>query len=107
VPAEIAGITLRRCPPLPQTVAGRIQDYRAQNVADSVMSREALAGAAKARGWFVRWYDPGSVLADAAHALGREELDDLLRSAGAALGPPWQRDHRVAMAAAIAAARHA
>lgn len=103
VPTRIAGIALRRCPPLPPTVAERIQDYRAQNVADSVMSREALAGAAKARGWFVHWYDPRCVLADAAHVLGRDDLDDLLRSAGAALGPPWQQDHRVAMAAAIAA----
>jgi hypothetical protein len=103
VPVKIAGIALRRCPPLPATVAERIASYRAQNVADSVMYREALAGAARARGWFVAWYDAKQVLADAATALGRATIEDDLKETGAALGPPWQKDHRTAMAAAIAA----
>src|SRR5262245_58018746 len=45
VDCRIRGIALRACPALPATVAERIQDYRAHNVADSVMYREALAGA--------------------------------------------------------------
>lgn len=100
----IAGIALRACPPLPATVEERISDYRSQNVADSVMYRNALARAAEARGWSVHWYDPRRVLAEAATALGRQSIDDLLDETGAALGPPWRKDHRVAMAAAIAAA---
>lgn len=102
VPLPITGITLRRYPPLPPSIAERITDYRAQCAADSVMYRDALAGAAQARGWSVDWYDPQRVLADAARALGRDDIHDLLESTRAALGPPWQKDHRVAMAAAIA-----
>jgi hypothetical protein len=100
----LAGIALRACPPLPATVAERLSDYRAQNVADWVMYREALAQAAIARGWSVHWYDARTVYEAAARALGRPRIDELLDETGAALGPPWQKDHRQAMAAAIAAA---
>ncbi len=51
VPGRILGIALRHCPELPATIAERIKDYRAQNVADWVMYRKALAAAAEARGW--------------------------------------------------------
>ena len=43
VPRRILGIALRQCPALPPTIAERIKDYRAQNVADWVMYRKALA----------------------------------------------------------------
>ena len=104
VEKEIVGISLRACPPLPETVAERLTNYRAQNVADWVMYRQALANAATARGWFVHWYDSKRVFADAARALGRPSIDALLAKTGAELGPPWQKDHKMAMAAAIAAA---
>jgi hypothetical protein len=104
VPATIVGMALRTSPELPETIAERLTNYRAQNVADSVMYREALARAAEARGWFVHRYDHRHVLADAADALGRGSIAELLRKTGAALGPPWQKDHQLAMAAAIAAA---
>ena len=58
---HILGIALRRCPPLPPTIAERITDYRAQNNADWVMYRKALASAAEARGWPVHWFDTKSV----------------------------------------------
>jgi len=54
---QIAGIALRSRPQLPPTVAERIADPRARNVADWVMYREALALAAKVRGWTVHWCD--------------------------------------------------
>jgi hypothetical protein len=101
----IAGVAIRRCPPLPATVAERITNYRAMCNADWVMYRVELAAAAETRGWAVRWYDPKSVFADAARALGRKNVDDVIGKAGAALGSPWQKDHRMAMAAAIAAVR--
>lgn len=104
VPARIVGMSLRVCPPLPDTVAERISSYYAQNRADSVMFREALAEAAAKKSWAVHWYDVKRVFSEAARALGRSSVEDLLEEAGAALGPPWQKDHRVAMAAAIAAA---
>lgn len=101
---SVGAIALRECPPLPPTVLERLASYRAQCVADWVMYRQALAAAAEERGWTVRWYDPRNVLAEAARALGRASIDELLATTGATLGPPWQKDHRLAMAAAIAAA---
>src|SRR5262245_27193985 len=47
--ARIVGVALRRCQPLPDTVAERITSYRARNVADWVMYRQVLAEAAEAR----------------------------------------------------------
>src|SRR5262249_55642237 len=105
VPAKISRLALRACPPLPPTVAERLSDYRAKNVADWVMYRQALARAAEALGWEVRWYDAKTVEGDAARALGTQSLAALRRQTGAELGRPWQKDHRVAMAAAIAASR--
>jgi hypothetical protein len=86
VPMDIAGIALRACPPLPPTVAGRITDYRAMCVADWVMYRKALARAAARRGWTVTWYDARRVTPVAG-----------------AFGRPWTKDHKLAMAAALAA----
>ncbi len=99
----IGGIAIRVCPELPATVEERIADNRAQTVADSVMYREALAGAAEARGWPVHWYDRERVFADAAAAFGRDDIDSLLRVMGRSVGPPWQAIHKLAAAAAIAA----
>jgi hypothetical protein len=105
VPAEIAGIALRICPALPDTVAERISNYRAQTMADGIMYRQALAQAAKAKGWRVHWYAEKSVFAEAARALNRGTVEEILKQTGVALGRPWQKDHRVAMAAALAATR--
>jgi hypothetical protein len=69
VSIDLTGIALRRCPALPPTVAEGIASYRAQNAADWVMYRRALAGAAEAKGWSVTWYDARSVLAEAAAVL--------------------------------------
>ena len=99
----IRGIALRKCPPLPPTIAERIKDYRAQNVADWVMYRKALASAAEARGWPVHWYDAKSVLGAASQALRIDNLDAHFLQVRKTLGPPWGRDHKLAMAAAIVA----
>jgi hypothetical protein len=103
VPIPIASIALRECPALPRTVEERISDNRAQTVADTVMYREALAAAAKARGWHVHWYDRETVFDAAAAALGREDLGEFLQALGRGVGPPWQAKHKLAAAAAIAA----
>jgi hypothetical protein len=66
------------------------------------MYREALATAAAARGWSVRWYDRQRVFRDAAAALGRD-VDAYLHAMGRSLGPPWQAGHKLAAAAALAA----
>lgn len=106
VPVPIVGIAIRVCPELPPTTEERIADNRAQTVADSVMYREAIATAAEARGWFVRWYDRERVFRDAAAVLGREDIDALLVAMGRSVGPPWQATHKLAAAAALAATGH-
>jgi hypothetical protein len=100
---RILGVALRKCQPLPSTIAERIKDYRAQNVADWVMYRKALAAAAEARSWPIHWYDPRQVLGMASKALGVENLDAHFVQLRRSFGPPWGQDHKLAMAAAIAA----
>ncbi|HEY1940357.1 MAG TPA: hypothetical protein VGJ33_20690 [Candidatus Angelobacter sp.] len=108
LPGRVFGIALRQCPVLPPTIAERIKDYRAQNVADWVMYRKALAVAAETRGWSVHWYDAKKVFAAASEALRIKDIEALeahflqLRKS---IGPPCGKDHKIAMAAAIVAAR--
>jgi hypothetical protein len=104
VPVPIAGIAIRLCPALPPTIEERIADNRAQTMADSVMYREALATAAEARGWPVVWYDRDDLLMEAAAAFGNADIRARLRAMGRSIGPPWQATHKLAAAAAIAAA---
>ena len=100
---RILGVALRQCPELPPTIAERITNYRARNVADWVMYRKALAAAAEARGWPVHWYDSRQVHAMASKALGVENLDAHFLQLRRSVGAPWGQDHKTAMAAAIAA----
>jgi len=104
VPLAITGIALRACPPLPATTEERIADARAATMADSIMYREALADAAAARGWTVKWYDSEHVFQDAAAAAGCEDIDAFLQEMGRSVGPPWQAKHKLAAAAALGAA---
>jgi hypothetical protein len=106
--ARITGIALRECPPLPPTVAERLRNYRARNVADWVMYREALAGAATVRGWAIHWYDRRTVFGAASEALQVADIDTHFRQVRTSVGPPWGMDQKLAMAAAVAGqARHA
>ena len=89
---SIRAIALRACPPLPPTVPERLKDYRARNVADWVMYRQALATAAGARGWAIHWFDPKKLDLDAKYLDLRQKV-----------GPPWSNDHRLAMALAMKA----
>jgi len=103
---QILGVALREYQPLPPTIAERLKDYRARNVADWVMYRKALADAAEARGWPVHFYDPKKVFAAASQAL-RVDFEVKFRQMRGAVGPPWNNDHKLAMAAAIAAGARA
>jgi len=104
VHGRIVGVALRQCPELPPTVAERIKDYTAQNVADWVMYRKALAAAAEARGWAVQWYDAKKVFDAASKRLRIADIDAHFVKLRKAIGPPWNKDHKLAMAAAIVAA---
>ena len=56
-----------------------------------------------ARGWDVHVYDAKAVESQAARLLG-DRADAVLYGPRATMGPPWTRDHRVALAATIVAA---
>src|SRR5271155_3817086 len=96
LPGRILGVALRQCPGLPPTIAERIKDYRAQNVADWVMYRKALAAAA--RGWGVHWYDAKKVFDAASKALCIEDLEAPFLQLRKSIGSPWSKDHKLAMA---------
>ena len=104
VPGRIVGVALRQYPELPPTVAERIKDYTAQNVADWVMYRKALAAAAEGRGWTVHWYDAKKVFDAASEVLRVADIDAHFVKLRKAIGPPWNKDHKLAMAGAIVAA---
>jgi hypothetical protein len=65
-----------------------------------------LAEVARARNWEVHVYDARDVVDQAAGMLGGR-ADDVLRGPRASIGPPWAKDHRVALAATIVAAGRA
>lgn len=104
VAAPIGVLALRACPALPPTLAERLSDYRSKNVADWVMYRMALAGAAEARGWRLHWYHARRVLDEACAVVRADSLDSRFAAVRTAIGPPWNADHKLAMAAAIVAA---
>jgi hypothetical protein len=66
------------------------------------MYREVLAEQARARGWEVHLYDAKDVEARAASHLA-ERADEVLLGPRATMGPPWTKDHRMALAATILA----
>ena len=68
--------------------------------ADAIMYRQVLAELAHARGWEVHLYDAKSVEGQAAGLLA-EQADEVLYGPRATLGPPWAKDHRIALAATI------
>ncbi|MBL8951194.1 MAG: hypothetical protein JNK82_10485 [Myxococcaceae bacterium] len=83
----IACIALRANPKLPKTVEERMTDYVAHNVADSVLYREALAAAARARGWAVHTFDARAALT-AAGKKAKGTKDEKLAMAGALSATP-------------------
>ena len=66
------------------------------------MYLEVLAEAAEARGWVVHRYDARPVEAEVADVLG-DRAHEVLHGPRSTLGPPWTKDHRIALAAAILA----
>lgn len=102
LPAPVVSIALRFWPPdFPEDIAvQRRVPYEAR--ADAIMYRHLLAELAHARGWEVHCYDAKHIEAQAADLLG-ERADDVLWGPRATLGPPWTKDHRVALAATVVA----
>jgi hypothetical protein len=103
LPAPVISISLRLWPPeFPDDVAvQRRAPFEAR--ADAIMYRQLLAELGHERGWVVHCYDAKHVEAQAADRLG-ERADEVLYGPRATLGPPWTKDHRVALAATVMAA---
>lgn len=102
LPASIVSMSLRWwSPEFPTDLAVlRRSPYEAR--ADSVMYREVLAEAARSRGWSVHLFDAREVEAAAGAVLG-DDTDDVLHGPRRILGPPWNADHRIALAATVVA----
>jgi hypothetical protein len=103
----IAAMTLR-IPPLsyvPVTVAEAHASYHVMCRADGMMYHDALSAAARDLAIPVELYPRGQEVVRAAERLGASVggVEQYVRSAGQSLGPPWQKEHRLAAAAAIAA----
>jgi hypothetical protein len=102
LPAPVVSISLRDWPAsFPDDIAvQRRAPYEAR--ADAIMYRQVLSEVARAREWELHFYDAKDVMDQAAGVLG-ERADEVLRRPRAALGPPWAKDHRVALAATVVA----
>ena len=102
VATPILSLSIAAWPPeFPEDVAvQRRVPYESR--ADSVMYRQVLVDAAERRGWAVHLYEPKSVESAAAQLLGAR-AHDVLHGPRRALGPPWSKDHRMALAATVLA----
>jgi hypothetical protein len=102
LPEAIVSMSLRSWPlDFPDDIAVQLRaPYEAR--ADAIMYRQVLAELAHARGWDLHVYDARAVEGQAARILG-ERADEVLRGPGHRLGPPWNRDHRIALAATVVA----
>jgi len=96
----IVSMSLRAWPAdFPQDVAiQRRVPYESR--ADSVMYCQVLAELGRERGWVIHLYTAKDVENEAVRILG-ERADEVLHGPRATLGPPWSKDHRMALAATI------
>ena len=99
----IVSMSLRAWPlDFPDDIAvQRRSPYEAR--ADAVMYRQVLAELARARGWDLHLYVAKDVIGRAVSLLG-DRAEEILQRPRATLGPPWTKDHRTALAAAILSA---
>jgi len=106
LPDPIVSMSLRSWPPdFPAEIAvQRRIPYEAR--ADSVMYRQVLAELATTRGWTVHLYEAKEVESQAARLLG-PRTTEVLHGPRTTLGPPWTKDHRLALAATVVAGRGA
>jgi hypothetical protein len=104
LPEPVVSISLRAWPPdFPDDIAvQRRSPHEAR--ADAIMYRQILAEVAHARGWQIHCYLAKDVLGQAVELLGAR-ADEVLEGPRAAIGPPWTKDHRTALAATVVAGR--
>ncbi len=102
-PEPVVSMSLRAWPDFPDDIGvQRRAPYEAH--ADSIMYRQILAEQARARGWEVHFYRAKGIESQAVSILG-DRADEVLHGPRATLGPPWAKDHRIALAATVVAGR--
>jgi hypothetical protein len=103
LPESISWLSLRALPPnFPSDIATlRRSPHEAR--ADAIMYRQVLVELAHDRGWTIHFYEAKAVIGQAAAILG-DRTDAVLDGPRAALGPPWTKDHRMALAATVISA---
>ena len=103
LPEPIVSISLRAWPAdFPDDIAvQRRVPYESR--ADSVMYCQVLAEVAHNLGWMVHRFNAKQIEHEAIRILG-ERADEVLHGPRATLGPPWTKDHRMALAATIVVA---
>ncbi|MGI9610056.1 MAG: hypothetical protein ACR2NL_07155 [Acidimicrobiia bacterium] len=100
VAQPLLSVSLRVWPPdFPTDIAVQRQVSH-ESRADSVMYRQVFAECARRRSWQVHFFDAKTVETEAAEILG-DRTDEVLHGPRARLGPPWAKDHRIALAATI------
>jgi hypothetical protein len=102
LPEPVVSISLRTWPlDFPDDiVVQRRAPYEAR--ADAIMYRQVLSELAHARSWEVHLYDAKGVVGQVVSMLV-DRADEVLYGPRATLGPPWTKDHRIALAATIVA----
>jgi hypothetical protein len=102
LPGPLVSISLRAWPPdFPEDIAvQRRAPYEAR--ADAIMYRQELSELAHGRGLEVHVYDAKAVIGQAAGVLAGR-AGEVLEGPRARMGPPWTKDHQVALAATVVA----
>jgi len=103
LPEPIVSMSLRAWPSDFPTDIAVLRRVPFESRADSVMYLHVLAECAVERGWEVHRFDAKDVEATAARRLAARAAD-VLRAPRTTLGPPWSKDHRMALAATVLAA---
>jgi hypothetical protein len=100
LPEPITSLAIRRWPPgSPEDIATlRRPPYESR--ADSVMYCQVLSEVAAERGWGLRTYDSKTVESVAVAILG-PRAREILHGPRNVPGPPWSKDHRIALATTI------
>jgi hypothetical protein len=103
-PEPIVSMSLRAWPSdFPEYIAvQRRAPYESR--ADGVMYCHVLADLARERGWAVHLYHAKDVENEAVRILG-ERADEVLHGPRATFGPPWSKDHRMALASTVVVTR--
>jgi hypothetical protein len=100
LPEPVVSISLRAWPlDFPDDIAvQRRAPYESR--ADGIMYRQVLSELAHARDWEVHLYNAREVVGQAVRMLA-DRADEVLQGPRATMGPPWTKDHRIALAATI------